>query len=70
MTLSTGYNISMEDLKSFRRLHSITPGHPENTVTPGVEVSTGVQIILTAVLLHLLHAEWHSDKYTIHTHFL
>ena len=37
----TGYPISMEDLKKFRKLHSITPGHPENTLTPGVEVSTG-----------------------------
>ncbi|CAN0439285.1 unnamed protein product, partial [Discosporangium mesarthrocarpum] len=31
----------MEDLKRFRQLDSITAGHPENFVTPGVEVSTG-----------------------------
>jgi transketolase len=31
----------MEDLKSFRQLGSKTPGHPENFLTPGVEVSTG-----------------------------
>lgn len=37
----TGYDVTMEDLKKFRTLHSITPGHPENTITPGVEVSTG-----------------------------
>lgn len=36
-----GYNISMNDLKSFRRLHSITPGHPEYGITPGVECTTG-----------------------------
>lgn len=37
----TGYAVSMGDLKAFRQLHSITPGHPEVGVTPGVEVSTG-----------------------------
>eukprot|EP00600_Ochromonadales_sp_CCMP1393_P008478 CAMPEP_0174957250 /NCGR_PEP_ID=MMETSP0004_2-20121128/1971_1 /TAXON_ID=420556 /ORGANISM="Ochromonas sp., Strain CCMP1393" /LENGTH=725 /DNA_ID=CAMNT_0016205345 /DNA_START=160 /DNA_END=2337 /DNA_ORIENTATION=+ len=37
----TGYDISMDDLKAFRQLGSITPGHPENAITPGVEVSTG-----------------------------
>lgn len=37
----TGYDISLEDLKSFRQLDSKTPGHPENHLTPGVEVSTG-----------------------------
>lgn len=46
-----GYNISMNDLKSFRRLHSITPGHPEYGITPGVECTTGPlgQGIATAV---------------------
>jgi len=37
----SGYAISMDDLKQFRQLDSITPGHPENFATPGVEVSTG-----------------------------
>ena len=37
----TGYALSMDDLKSFRQLHSITPGHPENILTAGVEVTTG-----------------------------
>lgn len=36
-----GYNISSEDLKNFRKVGSITPGHPEKGVTPGVEISTG-----------------------------
>ena len=36
-----GYDISIDDLVSFRRLGSKTPGHPEYGVTPGVEVSTG-----------------------------
>jgi transketolase len=37
----TGYDVSMDDLKSFRQLGSITPGHPEAHHTPGVEVTTG-----------------------------
>jgi len=37
----TGYDVTLDDLKLFRQLHSKTPGHPENMVTPGVEVSTG-----------------------------
>ena len=37
----TGYDLPMEELKNFRQLHSRTPGHPENFMTPGVEVSTG-----------------------------
>ena len=37
----TGYNVSIDDLKNFRQLHSNTPGHPEYGYTDGVETTTG-----------------------------
>jgi len=37
----SGYDLSMDDIKQFRQLHSRTPGHPEYGMTPGVETSTG-----------------------------
>lgn len=37
----TGYDLSLDDLKQFRQAHSKTPGHPENTMTAGVEMATG-----------------------------
>ena len=38
----TGYkDMTIEQLKNFRKLNSLTPGHPENFITPGVETTTG-----------------------------
>jgi transketolase len=37
----TGYDLPMEQIEQFRQWGSITPGHPESTLTPGVEVTTG-----------------------------
>ena len=47
----TGYDISLDDIKNFRQYKSITPGHPEYGMTPGIETTTGPlgQGIMTAV---------------------
>ncbi len=37
----TGYELSLDEIKKFRQLHSLTPGHPEFGLTPGVETTTG-----------------------------
>ena len=37
----SGYDLPLDELKRFRQLHSKTPGHPENFVTPGIETTTG-----------------------------
>ncbi|MFO1338354.1 MAG: transketolase [Burkholderiaceae bacterium] len=70
----TGYALPMAELKAFRQLHSMTPGHPEVDVTPGVETTTGPlgQGISNAVGMalaeKLLAAEFNRDGHTIVDH--
>jgi len=54
----TGYDLSLDDIRAFRQFGSRTPGHPENTLTPGVEMATGPlgQGISTAVGLAIAEA--------------
>ena len=59
MLYFAGFDISLDDLKSFRKMDSITPGHPEYNKTPGVDMSTGPlgQGIATAVGMALAEAK-------------
>lgn len=55
----SGYELDVDDLKSFRKLGSKTPGHPEYRITPGVDMSTGPlgQGIATAVGMAIAEAK-------------
>ena len=59
MLYFAGFNISLDDLKAFRKMNSITPGHPEYNKTPGVDMSTGPlgQGIATSVGIALAEAK-------------
>lgn len=71
----TGYDLSMDDLRSFRQLGAKTPGHPELGVTPGVEMTTGPlgQGIATAVGMALaermLAATFNRDGFPVVDHY-
>ncbi len=69
-----GYPLPMSELKRFRQLHSLTPGHPEHGLTPGVETTTGplgqgiTNAVGMALAEKLLAAEFNRPGHTVIDH--
>lgn len=66
-----GFALSMDEIKRFRQLHSITPGHPEYRMTPGVEATTGplgqgvANSVGQALGLKLLAAKFNTEEFPL-----
>ena len=67
----SGYDVSLDDVKNFRALHSKTPGHPEFGETPGVECTTGPlgqgigNAVGMAVATKMAAAKFNTEDHTI-----
>jgi transketolase len=70
----TGYDLPMSELKNFRQLHSKTAGHPEVSITPGVETTTGplgqgiTNAVGMALAEKLLAQEFNRDGHDVVSH--
>ncbi len=71
----TGYDVTIDDLKSFRQLHSRTPGHPEYGYTAGVETTTGplgqglANAIGMALAERVLATQFNREQFPIVDHY-
>jgi transketolase len=69
-----GYDVSLDDIRNFRQLHSKTPGHPEFGDTPGVEATTGPlgqgvgNAVGMAVAAKMAEARFNTASHTIFDH--
>lgn len=67
----SGFDVTMDDLKQFRQLHSRTPGHPEYGMTPGVETTTGplgqglANGVGTALGMKMLASRWNTLEFQL-----
>lgn len=67
----SGFALSLEEIKRFRQIHSITPGHPESHLTPGVETTTGplgqglANAVGTALGLKMLQQRFNTQDFAV-----